>query len=246
MLTITRARLSHLAAGMAESCRGYRIRDAANCCGMMLRCVCKVYNMIMVVASWSAALLSIVVTTVFIAPLAGAVLFLVGLCQDELFYPSIQAILRELFNMQEAHANSPLTNYISIANNTNATLLCEAQWDMARGGLYMLAGTPLVILAQVIMLTSYHVVASVSWRHMKDQGRHERGEEKGDRTEMMRKGSDKYNSQVDQEGGQYGLSPPNFGGGPGSPSWASGGSRGAAPDLGAWGRQPTGNVSTNI
>ena len=49
---------------MAEGCRGYRIKDAENCCSAMLRLVCKMYNLIMVSLSWFTVVLAIIICVV--------------------------------------------------------------------------------------------------------------------------------------------------------------------------------------
>ena len=145
---------------MAETCRGYRIKDSENCCTCLLRIVCKAYNLIMKMLSWLATGLSIGVTTVLLAPLAGVVLFLVTLCQNSIFLPAIQSILDELVFLQASRLSST-QSYIAIANGTTASALCDAKGEMYLGGMYMLVCAPLFIAAQVVMVVSYHVVAEV-------------------------------------------------------------------------------------
>ena len=189
---------------MAEGCRGYRIKDAENCCSAMLRLVCKMYNLIMVSLSWFTVVLAIIICVV-LACLSGATLSLVTLCQISV--PAIQSLLDELERLGDTLESTTLSGYVSITNGTQATEVCDAQWEMTRGSIYMLSCGGFIILAQVVMAVSYHVVAEVSWRHMKDERK-----KNSDERSMVSGKSEKYNSSATESYGSepYG-SEPNFG-----------------------------------
>lgn len=213
----------------AETCRGYRIKDATNCCVALVRLVCKLYNLIMLAVSWLSTLLALIVCTV-LAAVAGGTLFLVGLC--EISEAAIQSILDRLVFFDTQLQSTPLSDYISVTNGTSVTDLCDSQDDITRGALYVAVGCPILLLSQVMMLVSYHVVAEVSWRHMKDERRKEElvdgkvGVRGGhEMTESAFNPSGKYGSGTGDpfSGPPTSCGPPGFGGG-GPPGFGGSGS----------------------
>ena len=160
----------HNAHCMPAGCRGYRIKDAQNCCSALLRLFCKMYNLIMASTSWLTLLLALVCTTL-LACLSGGTLLAATLC--DVSQPAIQSILDELAQMDAELQQSPVSDYVSVSSGTTAVSVCAEKWEIMRGSLYMLIGCPILLLAQVMMLVSYHVVAEVSWRHLKDERRKE-------------------------------------------------------------------------
>ena len=208
----------------AQTCRGYRIKDAKNCCMALLSLFCKFYNLMMAILSWISGILAIVIATA-LTWISGCVLMVGVLC--DVSTDAIQSLLDELLILQAELDETPVSDFITVQNGTNASRVCDKEDDLTRGGMYMLTCAPLLILAQVIMLVSYHVVAEVSWRHLKDVRKEEERWEQGG-AEM---GSSKdagapppvanynagYGSQPAMGRQGTGLGPPNFDGPPSTP-----------------------------
>jgi len=153
----------------AEGCRGYRIKDAKGCCSKMLRCVCKMYNLILAWLVWLTVILAIVLCTA-VCWSAGVSLSLVALCQ--ISEDAVDTLLDELVRL-DASVNEevPVRDFIYVVPGTNASAVCAQDGDMTLGSFYMLGGGPVALLAQIIIVVSFNVVAEVSWRHRKDQHR---------------------------------------------------------------------------
>jgi len=149
----------------AEGCRGYRIKDAAGCCSMMLRCLCKIYNLIVVSLVWFTVLLAVVLCCSACWS-AGISLSLVGLCQTS--RPAVDLLLDALKEVGENVEATVVGNYITVKNGTTADTVCDEDGRLLQGSFFMLGSAPIALIAQIIMLVSYNVVAEVSWRHMKD------------------------------------------------------------------------------
>ena len=62
-----------------EMCAGYRIKDAANCCDAIVRCFCKMYNVLMAMLVWLSMILIIILSTVMIW-FSGIALFVRAMC----------------------------------------------------------------------------------------------------------------------------------------------------------------------
>ena len=158
----------------AEGCRGYRIKDAQNCCSALLRCVCKIYNVILKSLSVIATLLAILVCTA-LSWFSGSTLFLAWLCRVSTL--AVDKFLDEAVRLQGMMQSTPVSffsDFISITNTTSASSgICSDGTSLLNGGTTILICAALFMLGQVIMLTSFHVVAEVSWRHMKDLRRAE-------------------------------------------------------------------------
>lgn len=94
-------------------------------------------------------------------------LFVVTLCDiDE---GAIEPFLSKLVSLEEsANEAIPLSGFITVSNSTTSGDVCEKSAQISEGAYFMLGAAPVALLAQIIMLLSYTVVAEVSWRHMKD------------------------------------------------------------------------------
>jgi len=152
----------------AEGCRGYRIKDAAGCCAKMLRCVCKLYNLIIVALVWFTVILAILLCCTACWS-AGISLSLVGLCQTS--RPAVDLLLEALQDVGGRVESTVVGDYITVKNGTTADAVCDEDDKLLRGSFFMLGSAPIALIAQIIMLVSYNVVAEVSWRHMKDMHR---------------------------------------------------------------------------
>ena len=106
----------------AEGCRGYRIKDAAGCCSMMLRCLCKIYNLIVVSLVWFTVLLAVVLCCSACWS-AGISLSLVGLCQTS--RPAVDLLLDALKEVGENVEATVVGNYITVKNGTTADTVCD-------------------------------------------------------------------------------------------------------------------------
>merc|ERR1719456_50545 len=148
-----------------EGCRGYRIKDADTCCSCMLRTCCKVYNVILQFFNWLTFLLALSVSTLmsFTSCIA---LSIVALC--EISRSAVDGLIVTLTTMQDKINETPISNFISVSNATNSTLICAEGTELTYGAFYMLGGGVVFLVGQVVMLISYQVVAEVSWRHLKD------------------------------------------------------------------------------
>ena len=152
----------------AEGCRGYRIKDAEGCCSKIGRCICKVYNSVIVSLSWISYLV-IMVLAVFLSFFSGCTLLVAALC--DISQPAIQTIVT---NIQAIPVEqSPFANFIEVLPTTNSSTVCDRSADITMGSLYMVIAGPAALFAQTILMLSFFVVWEVSWRHMKDQHREE-------------------------------------------------------------------------
>jgi len=167
----------------AEGCGGYRIKDAAGCCGKLGRCICKMYNGIIVCLSWTSLLLMLALTVV-LCWFSGCTLFLVALCQ--LSQPAIGLLLNVTMEIDLITGEeSPISNFVYVDPGTNSSMVCDQSVDITRGSFFILGAGPVALLAQIIMTLSYFVTSEVSWRHMKDVHREEeRAAMVNDGTEM--------------------------------------------------------------
>ena len=186
----------------AEGCRGYRIKDGAGCCGVILRCFCKMYNVILQALSWFAMLI-ILVLTIIVSWFSGCSLFLVALC--ELSQPAIQTLLDRIMEVELiSGGDSPLSDFVVVTNGTNASMVCDQSADITTGSLYVLIAGPIGLLAQIVMMLSFQIVASVSWRHMKDVRREEERAINGGETDIEMKRQQMANSRMCGGGGGSG------------------------------------------
>lgn len=167
----------------AEGCRGYRIKDAKNCCGCLLRIVCKFYNLIILICNWVSFFLGLTLFGILTFTCA-CCLFIVSLCQLDAA-ESLDKLIHRVYEMQsEGSTNTAISGFISIDNSTSATDLCAEDGELETGAYLMLAGGTLGVLAQVIMLVSFNVVSAESWRHMKTMAYDKRKTEKSDRDQQ--------------------------------------------------------------
>ena len=150
----------------AEGCRGYRIKDAEDCGSRMLRCGCKLYNLIILTANWTAMLITLVLCAV-LSWFAGCTLSVVAACT--LSQRAVDLALEQLVNVTgTGSTGTPISNFAYVAPGTTATIVCANTDELTLGSLMILGSAPVMLLAQVIMLVSYNVVAETSWRHLKD------------------------------------------------------------------------------
>jgi len=150
----------------AEGCRGYRIKDSENCCSCCLRTCCKFYNFVLQCLNWLVFLIALSVSTLMsFTSCIG--LSIVALC--EISRPAVDALVVALAAMQDRlDEKTPISNFISVSNSTNSTLICAEGTELTYGSFYMLGGGVVMLVGQVVMLMSYQVVSEVSWRHLKD------------------------------------------------------------------------------
>ena len=205
----------------AEGCRGYRIKDGGNCCSMLLRCFCKLYNVWLQLLSWFAMLI-ILVLTIIVTWFSGCSLFLVALC--ELSQPAIQTLLDRIMEVDLISAgDGPLSDFVYVSPGTNSSMVCDQSADITTGSLYVLIAGPIGLLAQVVMMLSFQVVASVSWRHMKDVRREEERAINGGETDIEMKRQQIANSRKGGSGCGAPSCPYGCGPASGSAYGASGG-----------------------
>lgn len=189
----------------AENCGGYRIKDSRNCCDALFRVFCKMYNFIATSLIWSTMILTVILAIV-VTWFSGCSLFVRALCQ--LSPVSIDSLLSELVLAQDNLQETPLSDFVYVANDVNSTNVCsEANKEKILSGSFMiLIGAPIGLLAQIVMLVSYTSNMQESWRHMKDQ-RKEAERLNGDRmgpsagTEMRGQGRDYPSFSCDGGGG---------------------------------------------
>ena len=62
-----------------------------------------------------------------------------------------------------------LSDYVIVNRNTTSAEVCSFKSSLVEGSLLMLAAGPVILLAQVIMVVSYTVVAEIAWRLRKFQ-----------------------------------------------------------------------------
>ena len=134
----------------AEGCRGYRIKDAQNCCSALLRCVCKIYNVILKSLSVIATLLAILVCTA-LSWFSGSTLFLAWLCRVSTF--AVDKFLDEAVRLQSVLQTTPVSffsDFISISNTTTADAgICSDKQTLMNGGTTILVCAAVFMLGQV-------------------------------------------------------------------------------------------------
>jgi len=189
---------------MAEACRGYRIKDAETWGSAALRACCKMYNIVLLTLNWIGFVIALVLSA--ICTFSGTVaLSLVALCEiskdqnatltngttvpasGEYTYVAIDELIDRLRELQNDLDSTPISGYITVTDKTTSELVCSNNDQLTRGAIFLAGGGLVALVAQVIMLVSYNVVAEVSWRHMKDVRKEgERMEDMTDADEIRR------------------------------------------------------------
>ncbi|KAL1500009.1 hypothetical protein AB1Y20_012686 [Prymnesium parvum] len=148
-------------------CSGF-MEAAEGCRARCLSACCKTYAFFLHFISWFTLLISL-------ALLCG-VLLVASICFSVWYMctldpRTIDVLLKELqertYQLNEQVDDTYFKDLVVVSNTTNSTIVCNDKDTLTSGGMYMLIGGPIMLLAQVVVLVSYNTVSEVSIRHLK-------------------------------------------------------------------------------